>query len=145
MSFEVLGFLDSEFIPWPDDFRDEDRFSTWGEQFRAAEFQPNLLDYTGGGRMVRPSQALLPEGWNRSGVPDRYWRPVPDDPRVEDVRGAIFAPAVVLRERLPAALRRASEHPGRDAEAAAAMLLRIVDLATEAEEQGRRLLLVVSP
>lgn len=96
--------------------------------------------------MVRPSQVLLPEGWNRSGVPDRYWRPVADDPRVEDVHGAIFVPAALLQERLPAALERANEHRGLDERgSAAAMLRRIVELVKEVEDQGRRLLLIVSP
>src|SRR5262245_49067174 len=100
MGLEVLGFLDSEFIPWPDDFSDEDRFATCEDQFRAAEFQTNLLDYTGGGRLWLPSQELLPEAWNRSGVSDTTWPPVADDPRVEDVHGAIFVPTILLQERL---------------------------------------------
>ena len=146
MGLEVLGFLDSEFIPWPDDFRDKDRFPTEEEQSMAAEKQTNLLDYTGGARLWFPSQELLPEAWNRSAGPSTGWSPVADDPRVEDVHGAMFVPSVLLQDRLPAALRRANENLREDErDRTAEMLKRIVDLARAVEEQGRRLLLYLSP
>jgi hypothetical protein len=92
----ILGFLDNEFRPWPDDLRDEERFATGEDQYLAAEMQPDLLDWTGGDVLWFPSQTLLPEAWNRYASPRSGWRTVPDDPRVEDVRGAIFAPSDLL-------------------------------------------------